>query len=77
MNIKAEKLRLIEWLLNVEDQSVIEKLKWLKENKTDVDDWWDEISDAERTSIDRGLEDLKNGRVTPHEKVKKKYEKWL
>ncbi len=77
MNIKAEKLKLIEWLLSVKDQSVIEKLKWLRENQADVDDLWSEISDIERASIDRGLEDIKNGMVTPHEKVKKKYEKWL
>jgi len=40
-------------------------------------DWWDEISEAEKASIDRGLDDIKHGRVSPHEEVRKKYEKWL
>ncbi|MDZ7625471.1 MAG: hypothetical protein U5J96_13640 [Ignavibacteriaceae bacterium] len=34
-------------------------------------DWWDEISETEKASIERGLEDVKAGRIIPHEKVKK------
>lgn len=77
MNIQSEKLKLIEWLLNLKDQSVIEKLKWLRENQNEAMDWWDEISEAEKVSIDRGLNDIENGRITSHESVRKKYEKWL
>lgn len=40
-------------------------------------DWWDEISETEKASIERGLEDVKAGRIIPHEKVKKMYQKWL
>lgn len=35
------------------------------------------VSEEERQSIERGLEDSKNGRVTPHSEVRKRYEKWL
>jgi len=36
-----------------------------------------ELSEAERKSIEEGLEDLKNGNVIPHSEAKKVYEKWL
>lgn len=40
-------------------------------------DWWDEISEEEKASIKRGIKDVKEGRVMPHEDVMKKYNKWL
>lgn len=40
-------------------------------------DWWDEISDSAKNSIERGLKDIEMGKVTPHKEVMKKYKKWL
>lgn len=77
MNIQAEKLRLIEWLAGLTDQTLIERIKLLKETQTSKTDWWEEISMAEREAIDQGLDDAINGRVTTHEEVRKRYEKWL
>ncbi|MEO7871011.1 MAG: hypothetical protein ABIT08_00330 [Bacteroidia bacterium] len=77
MNIQSEKLKLIEWLVALQDKTIIEKLKYLKENISDSADWWDTISEAEKESIDRGLKDVENGRTTPHSEIRKKYEKWL
>lgn len=41
------------------------------------EDWYDELSDTEKKSIEFGLEDIKKGRVVAHSEVKKLYEKWL
>ncbi|MDL2211217.1 hypothetical protein LJB79_01395 [Bacteroides sp. OttesenSCG-928-M17] len=41
------------------------------------DDWWDEISDGEREAIDKGLEDIKQGKTITHQQVKEQYEQWL
>jgi predicted transcriptional regulator len=38
-------------------------------------DWWDELTEAEKASINKGLKDVEAGRVTPHETVMKKYKK--
>ena len=40
---------------------------------------WADIEDRIRflAGIDRGLEDIKAGRVIPHEKVKQSLQKWL
>lgn len=41
------------------------------------DDWYDELPEEVKASIEKGLDDIKNGRVVSHENVMKKYKKWL
>jgi hypothetical protein len=76
MNLDNEKLKIINWIANLSDESIIHKIKLLREQEKNTD-WWDEISEAEKASIKRGLEDAKAGRVVPHEEVRKKYEQYL
>jgi len=76
MNIESEKLKLIDWITNLRDDSIIERIKMLKENQPGTD-WWDEITEEERAAIEKGLEDVKAGRLIPHEKVKEEYAKRL
>jgi hypothetical protein len=76
MNLDKEKLSLINWIAFSEDETIIERIKFLKE-KCQVKDFWDEISDEEKASIESGLKDVRDGRVISHEVVKKNYEKWL
>ncbi len=40
-------------------------------------DWWDDLSDEAKSSIEQGLKDADEGRLTPHNEVMKKYKKWL
>jgi hypothetical protein len=77
MNIQAEKLGLIEWLSTLNDISIIEKLKSIKEDYSKSKDWWDTLNKEEIESIERGLKDLEGGRVHSHETVRKVYEKYL
>ena len=74
-NIQNKKIELIQWLSTLNDISVIEKIMKLRERERS--DWWNEISDAEKKSIEKGLEDVKSGNVESHAEVKKIYEKWL
>lgn len=76
MNIQNEKLKLIEWIASLQDDSIIERIKLLKMQHSPKD-WWDEISDEEKAAIEEGLKDIREGRVVPHEELKKRYEKWL
>jgi hypothetical protein len=76
MNMKSEKEKLIDWIRTVDDETIIEKLKLVKDSNAE-NGWWEELSDAEIASIERGLADAKAGRIIPHEEVKKRYEKWL
>jgi predicted transcriptional regulator len=76
LNVEKEKLEIIKWVTGLKDNTAIERLKMLRE-KPKKSDWWDEITDEERAAIDKGLEDIKAGRVKPHREAKKLYEKWL
>jgi predicted transcriptional regulator len=40
-------------------------------------DWWDELSPNAKSSIEQGLKDAKEGKLTPHADVMKNYKKWL
>jgi len=76
LNVEKEKLEIIKWVTGLKDNTAIERLKMLRE-KPKKTDWWYEITDEERAAIDKGLEDIKSGRVKPHREAKKLYEKWL
>ena len=78
MNTHAEKIDIIQWVAGLNDKTTLQQLKKIMEqSSTKQQDWWEIISEEERQSIERGLEDSKKGRITPHSEVKKKYEKWL
>ena len=76
MNIEKDKLEIIKWVTTLKDETSIERLKMLKDSRSKTD-WWDQISDEEKNAIDKGLADIKAGRLKPHKEVKKLYEKWL
>ena len=40
-------------------------------------DWWNDLSEPAKNSIQQGLKDVENGKVIPHKEVMKKYKKWL
>jgi hypothetical protein len=68
----AIKLELIEWLTKLDNNDTIEYLKIIKDTDSS-DDWWNELSTEQRKGIDRGLKDIDDGRVVPHEEVRLKY----
>ncbi len=39
--------------------------------------WYNELPDEVKKSVDKGIDDARNGKVTPHADVRKKYQKWL
>ncbi|MBN2681092.1 MAG: hypothetical protein JXR58_01165 [Bacteroidales bacterium] len=73
MNVQTKKYQLIEWITSIQDTRLINKLVKIAEET----DWWDNISDAEKTSINRGLQDLEEGKCLDHSEARKQYEKYL
>ncbi len=71
MDIQIEKYKLIEWLMNLEDESVISKLKAIKNNNADASDWADDISETEKLLINAGLKDIEDSNTFTHEQVMK------
>ena len=71
MDIQLEKYKLMEWLMNLKDESVISKLKTLKNSLSTSSDWADDISDTEKLLINAGLKDVEEGNTFTHEQVMK------
>jgi predicted transcriptional regulator len=63
----------------IDDKKILEAVHTLLQTtlKRQDEDFWDTLSDEEKASIEKGLEDVKAGRVHKHEDVmkmvKKKY----
>lgn len=70
MDIQLEKYKLMEWLINLKDESVISKIKNIKSGLS-TSDWTDDISETEKLFIETGLKDIENGNTFTHEEVMK------
>jgi hypothetical protein len=74
MGHEAIKLELIEWLTKLDDNEIIEYLKIVKDSNSEGNDWWDDLSDVQKQGIERGLNDIINGRTISHDDVKSRYD---
>jgi len=57
LDIQLEKYKLIEWLMEIKD------------NSTDNVEWSEEVSQIETKLIKKGLNDIENGNFSSHEDV--------
>jgi hypothetical protein len=64
-------------LVKVKDPDLIKAIKSLLKyrGKQVQSDWWDEISDEEKASIERGLAQSAEEETKPHKEVMEKYKK--
>ncbi len=70
MNIQAQKIELAKIILATENKAILKQIKaFLNASKAD---WWDELSDAEKNSIEEGIAHAESGQLIPHEQVMKK-----
>jgi len=73
MGHNAIKLELIEWLTKLEDSETLNYLKIVKDSNESSEDWWHKLPESVKDGIQRGLNDVTEGRIVSHEDVKKKY----
>jgi thiamine pyrophosphate-dependent acetolactate synthase large subunit-like protein len=69
MDIQTKYL-IIEKLMQTQDEQILNQVKELL-GITDKD-WWDEISQAEKEAIQKGIDQLDKGEGIPHEEVMKR-----
>jgi len=67
MNLQSRKYQLIEQVMQF-NESELKKMESLMEEIANPD-----LS----TSLDKAMQQVKQGKTTPHNEVRKKYEKWL
>ena len=67
------KSELIEWLAKLEDEETIDFLKQVEDAHVSNEDWGSDLSDEVKSGIVRGLKDVDDGSVTPHDTIRGKY----
>lgn len=73
MNLQQRKIQIIE-AVNAADKKTIEKIEKVISSSTD---FWDELNEEQKATIDKSLKQLDEGKRIPHATVKKRYQKWL
>ena len=73
MDLKAEKLDIVELILNTNDEGLIMDIKaFLSDRKAD---WLDELGDEQQKDVIEGLAEADNGETVPHAEVVKLFGK--
>lgn len=79
MDVKTEKIWLIEQISRITDERLIQVLKNLLEytsqhaTPTRSTDFWDELSDAQKMQIEKSIQQLENGEGIPHNMVMEEF----
>jgi len=74
MDIQAEKLNLLQTILNSNDEGLILDVKaFLSGRKAD---WFDELGTEQQKDILEGISEADRGETVPHAEVVKLFGKW-
>jgi predicted transcriptional regulator len=73
-SVKSDLFALIE---QTNDLKVLEAIRVLLLSNVQEQDFWDQLPDFQKHSIEKGLTQVEQGNTIAHEEVMKKYEKWL
>jgi len=78
MNIQATKLSLIEWLISLQDESLLEKLEQFrsKTKKTSSEKIKPMSLDAFYSKIENSEKAFKNGKVISQDELRKEIKSW-
>ena len=75
MSVSETKIELATQILNTNDKEIINYIKAIFSNQSK--NWWEELPDEIKASVDRGLKQAARRQTLPHSQVMKKYSKWL
>jgi hypothetical protein len=76
--MNAEKLmrQEVKKYIDTADVKVVKMMHAMLEVDAD-NDWWDEMPDNIKVSVEKALIESENGKVTPHAEIQKRYQKWI
>jgi hypothetical protein len=71
MNLQAEKLSVLQQIINSDDAALIKDIKSLISNR-DLD-WFDSLNKSQQADVLEGLDQLDNGKSFSHKDAKKRF----
>ena len=74
LELKSDLHKLID---KINDISVLNAVKVILSRQTEISDFWEDLPESVKESIKRGSEEATKGELKDHERMIKKYEKWL
>jgi hypothetical protein len=75
MSLSTSKVELARKILSTNDKELINYLNAVFSSQPK--DWWAELPDDVKVSVNRGLIQAQKRQTIPHSHVMKKYKKWL
>lgn len=72
MNIQAEKLELLQLILNTDNPSVLNAIKRILQKSADTD-FWNALSEDQKEEIYQGLAEIENGEVVSYNEFIEKH----
>ena len=76
MDLQAKKLSLIEWLIQLKDEAVINKIDTFREMVSSYDPTKRKSIEELYSELEKSEKDLKEGRITSLEDLEKESENW-
>lgn len=74
MDLQAEKLSILQAIMNITDEGLIMDVKaFLSDRKTD---WFDELSEEQQKDVLEGIAEADKGDTLLHSEVVKMFGKW-
>lgn len=74
-NIQSQKLQLIEMILQSDNAEMLSMVSDLLQSVQNEEEY--QLSNAELSGVEKGLEDFNQGRVVPHDEAKKSVSRWM
>ncbi len=72
MNTSELKNDLHKFIVETNDITILSKVKeYVSSLRKESSDWWDEMTEEDKSSVQRGLDDLEAGRVHSDEDVRR------
>jgi len=75
MKLQEQKLELAKMILNTESETLLLKVRAVFDKEES--DFWDELSDYQKQSVEEAIKQADKGELVSHKDAMKKFRKWL
>ena len=67
MSLETRKIELISWISSLKEESIVSRVEEIQHEKVD---WWDTLSEKDKSAINNGIEQLDNEQFISYSQVR-------